>query len=52
MTSVAPNSPSCWATAAKMKSVWMYGMLSWLPRPRPVPINPPLAMANAALIGW
>ncbi len=27
-------------------------MLSWFPRPRPVPISPPLAMAKAALIGW
>ncbi len=23
MTSVAPNRPICWATAAKTKSVWM-----------------------------
>ena len=42
-TQVLPNRPSSSPIEVKMKSLEASGTTSGLPRPRPVPINPPSA---------
>ena len=49
---VVPISPSSSPIAEKIKSVSAAGILSGVPKPSPVPVNPPSAKANELCTIW